>query len=89
MMMLLPHVRLRERGGREAHEVTYVLPRGQVCGWDLRCGGAVRVTAGRVWVTQAGDGGDYVVGAGERFVAGWRGRVVIEALSEGAAVVVD
>ncbi len=85
MMMLLPNVLMREKPGRTG-EVDYALPRGHVCGWHLRAGGSVRVLQGRVWVTQAGDGGDYVLAAGERFVASRAGRVVVEALGGAAEI---
>jgi hypothetical protein len=54
----------------------------------LAKGGVLRVVRGRVWVTQAGDSGDYVLGAGERFVASRPGRVVVEALGGVAEIAV-
>jgi hypothetical protein len=87
MMMLLPNVLMREKAGR-GRAVDYVLPRGHVCGWGLAKGGVLRVVRGRVWVTQAGDSGDYVLGAGERFVASRPGRVVVEALGGVAEIAV-
>jgi hypothetical protein len=87
MMMLLPNVLMREKAGR-GREVAHVLPRGHVCGWELAKGGVLRVVRGRVWVTQAGDGGDYVLCAGEWFMASRGGRVVVEALGGVAEIAI-
>ena len=37
---------------------------------------------GILWVTQQGDGQDYILGSGDRFVVSRSGRVVIEAVSD-------
>ena len=43
----------------------------------LRC----RVLEGMLWITQEGDPTDYLVGAGDLFIATRRGRIVIESLT--------
>ena len=43
----------------------------------------IRVRKGQVWITQSGDPQDYVVGAGERFVADRSGRVVVSSFERG------
>lgn len=45
-------------------------------------GDAILVTQGILWVTQEGDPNDYVLSAGERFIANRRGSVVVEALTD-------
>jgi hypothetical protein len=47
-------------------------------------GDAILVTQGILWVTQEGDPQDYVLSAGERFVANRHGAVVVEALTDAA-----
>jgi Protein of unknown function (DUF2917) len=47
-------------------------------------GDAILVTNGILWVTQEGDPQDYVLSAGERFVANRHGAVVVEALTDAA-----
>ena len=47
-------------------------------------GDAILVTNGTLWVTQEGDPQDYVLSAGERFVANRHGSVVVEALTDAA-----
>jgi hypothetical protein len=47
-------------------------------------GDAILVTQGILWVTQEGDPQDYVLSAGERFVANRHGAVVVEALTNAA-----
>lgn len=44
---------------------------------------AVFVRAGTVWITQAGDPNDYIVDAGERFVADRTGRLVLSSFTRG------
>ena len=38
----------------------------------------VRCINGKVWITQANDSGDYIVGAGERFKIKGKGKVAIQ-----------
>jgi hypothetical protein len=45
-------------------------------------GDAILVTQGTLWVTQEGDLQDYVLSAGERFIADRHGMVVVEALTD-------
>jgi Protein of unknown function (DUF2917) len=47
-------------------------------------GDAILVTNGVLWVTQEGDPKDYVLSAGEHFVANRHGTVVVEALTDAA-----
>jgi hypothetical protein len=84
-MMLLPNVIVRER--RVGEGTSYVLPEGQVCGWELRAGAEVRVAQGRVWLTQEKDAEDYIVVAGSGFVVGCQGKVVVEAVGGAAEIV--
>ncbi|RYG28624.1 DUF2917 domain-containing protein [bacterium] len=58
-----------------------VLPKhGTVSLQDRGEGVELQVWTGKLWVTQEADGGDHIVGAGERFHTDGRGLVVIEAL---------
>lgn len=43
----------------------------------------IRVRKGDVWITQPGDTKDYLLGAGERFVADRSGRVVVSSFERG------
>jgi hypothetical protein len=47
---------------------------------DLR-GVEVIPMEGRVWVTQAGDSDDYILGPGERFTITRPGRVVVQGMN--------
>ncbi len=49
---------------------------------DMR-GLQIRCQSGRLWITQADDEQDYVLRAGEQFVVGKRGLVLIQSLGEG------
>jgi hypothetical protein len=42
----------------------------------------LRCTAGTVWVTQAGQPGDAILGAGDSFVTSGTGKLVIQALTD-------
>jgi hypothetical protein len=53
---------------------------------QLPAGARIAVQAGCVWLTQAGDGNDYFVSAGEVHVVSRNGRVVIESLTPQAAM---
>lgn len=52
---------------------------------DVPAGAAIRCVAGRIWLTQEGDQGDYFVPAGTTFCTDRRGRVVVSA-TDGASV---
>jgi predicted nucleic acid-binding Zn finger protein len=52
-------------------------------------GTEVRVEHGLVWITQEGDGEDYIVAAGTRFCSGYSGNVVVSTLSEASRIVVS
>lgn len=52
-------------------------------------GTEVRVVHGEAWITQEGDGEDYIVGTGTRFCSGSDGSIVVSALNEGSRVVVS
>lgn len=54
-----------------------------------RRGTEVRVDRGLVWITQEGDGEDYVVAAGSRFCSGYDGKIVVSALSGASDVTVS
>ena len=47
-----------------------------------RTGVRIRCRSGRLWVTQAGDPRDHLLGAGQELLLTRRGRVVITALAE-------
>ncbi|MGQ0752419.1 MAG: DUF2917 domain-containing protein [Betaproteobacteria bacterium] len=49
-------------------------------------GTEVRVIEGQVWITQEGDGEDYIVAAGTRFCSGAAGSIVASALSESSRI---
>lgn len=46
-----------------------------------RAGIAVRVRSGQVWITRQGDGEDHVLEAPEAFQSGWKGKLVVCALT--------
>ncbi len=50
----------------------------------LRPGDAILCTRGVLWVTQAGDPDDYLLRAGEQFLASRPGAVLAQALDESA-----
>lgn len=52
-------------------------------------GTEVRVDRGLVWITQEGDGEDYVVAAGSRFCSGYDGKIVVSTLSGASDVTVS
>ena len=52
-------------------------------------GTEVRVEHGLVWITQAGDGEDYIVAAGTRFCSGYRGSIVVTTLSAASRISVS
>jgi DUF2917 family protein len=52
-------------------------------------GTEVRVSGGPVWITQEGDGKDYIVSAGTRFCTGQKGSIVVSALSEASRITVS
>lgn len=61
------------------------LPAGRAVTLPTGSGHALRVTEGRIWLTQSGDPDDHFIDAGERVPLGdGRGSVVIEAVG-GAA----
>lgn len=49
-------------------------------------GTEVRVDRGLVWLTQEGDGEDYIVAPGTRFCSGYSGKIVVSTLSEASRV---
>ena len=49
-------------------------------------GTEVRVDRGLVWITQEGDGDDYIVTAGSRYCSGYSGTIVVSALSGASRV---
>lgn len=55
------------------------------CGVGSRIG----VLEGVLWITQEGDGNDYLVGAGDTFVCTRSGRVVVESLAACSRFVVE
>lgn len=69
--------RLVELPAREA--VTVVAHRGT----------ELRVLMGQVWITQEGDGHDYVVTAGTRYCSGSEGSIVVSALGEASRIAVS
>lgn len=56
------------------------LHRRQLARLDDAAGGVIRVTEGRVWITQEREGVDHVLGAGESFRVERPGLTVISAL---------
>ena len=52
-------------------------------------GTELRVLEGQVWITQEGDGQDYIVMAGTRFCSGSEGSIVVSALSDASRVAVS
>ncbi|MGQ0523538.1 MAG: DUF2917 domain-containing protein [Betaproteobacteria bacterium] len=52
-------------------------------------GTEIRVQHGQVWITQEGDGEDYIVAGGTRFCSGSEGRIVVSALSEASRISVS
>ena len=52
-------------------------------------GTELRVLEGEVWITQEGDGQDYIVMAGTRFCSGSEGSIVVSALSDASRVAVS
>jgi hypothetical protein len=65
----------------------FVLEEDSLCGSqvlslsDHQLESGIRVMEGMLWITEEGDPGDYLIGAGDTFVATRRGRVVIESLT--------
>ncbi len=53
---------------------------------QLPAGACLAVQAGCVWLTQAGDGNDYFVSAGEFHIVTRPGRVVVESFTPQAAL---
>jgi hypothetical protein len=66
--------------GRELHRGETIAVNGDRRGVKLRC------LSGRVWITQPGDGTDYLLGAGREFMVTRAGKVVIQALTDLAEV---
>ena len=62
------------------------LHRGETISMDDRRGYTLRCLSGQVWITQAGDAVDHLVPAGREFKVTRPGRVVIQALTENAAL---
>jgi hypothetical protein len=52
-------------------------------------GTELRVLEGQVWITQEGDGEDYIVMAGTRFCSGSEGSIVVSALGEASRIAVS
>jgi hypothetical protein len=52
-------------------------------------GTEIRVQHGQVWITQEGDGEDYIVAGGTRFCSASEGRIVVSALSEASRISVS
>ena len=51
---------------------------------DMQAGDTIVCTNGVLWVTQAGDPGDYLLEKGGKFVANGSGMVLVQALEEAA-----
>ncbi len=62
------------------------LARGEVRALAAAETGEIRGVAGRAWVTQEGDAADVIVTAGDQFHAAPRGKIVVQALDDGGAV---
>jgi hypothetical protein len=60
------------------------LAHGSVRTIDPAAARVVRCITGTLWLTQEGNPADVVLGAGERFVAARRGKIVVQALSDAA-----
>src|SRR4051794_7480881 len=58
------------------------LPDGALWSTSPHSAHAIECLRGRLWVTQAGDARDIVLGEGETFSAARRGRVVVQALGD-------
>ncbi|HUL97680.1 MAG TPA: DUF2917 domain-containing protein [Usitatibacter sp.] len=56
------------------------LEAGEVVTLDDALGTRIRSRQGTVWVTQEGSRLDHIVGPGDAFVVGRRGRIVVQAL---------
>ncbi len=56
---------------------------GDVRGLQIRC------QSGKLWITQADDEQDYVLRAGERFIVGKPGLVLVQSLGEGSVQVIS
>jgi hypothetical protein len=57
------------------------LAAGELVSLDPRAGLLIDCCEGTAWITQAGEPADFVARAGDEFVPGPRGRVVIQAMS--------
>lgn len=84
MIMLMPTAGSVEEG--VASEVR--LEAGSARSVHVEAGSVITVLGGIVWLTAQGDEEDYVLTAGERFVAERGGRVVIEPMRGRAAIAV-
>jgi hypothetical protein len=78
----LPQLRDRTPG-------EFDLPARALWSLDPRPDIAVHCLSGQLWITQAGDGRDIILLAGESFTPAAKGRVVVQALSDARVVVRD
>lgn len=66
-----------------------LLPQGKIERIEAVPGTRVRCVTGKLWITLAGDSGDYILSTGESFTAPAAGLLLAEALSTSSFIVDD